>query len=311
MPETTAERAVGRWPGILAELGIPSTVLDQKHHPCPVPGCGGRDRFRFINKEGNGCYICSVCGGGSAFDLLMKFHGWEFKEAARQVDAVVGRINPSEAKADWTPAMKQKAMDRLWRGSKAVHPRDPVGRYLINRIGITTFPEAIRTALGVKHREGGTHPCMLAMLTAPDGKASMIHRTYLTEDGQKAAVGKQKMFMPGNIMEGSAVRLGPVCDKMGIGEGLENSLSAAKIHGISCWAAMSTRLLEKFRPPEGVKKLIIFGDLDSNFSGQASAYVLAHRICDMVEVELRFPPNLDVDWTDYLGSDQWQHQKSA
>src|SRR5580704_3616056 len=100
MPEsTTAERAAGRWPGILAELGIPSAVLDQKHHPCPI--CkAGKDRFRFINKDGNGGWICTHCKGGSSFDLLMKFHGWEFKEAARQVDAVVGRINPSEVKPD-------------------------------------------------------------------------------------------------------------------------------------------------------------------------------------------------------------------
>jgi putative DNA primase/helicase len=230
----------------------------------------------------------------------MKFRGWEFKEAARQVDAVVGRINPSEAKAEWTPAMKQKAMDRLWRTSTAVHPRDPVGRYLINRIGITTFPDTLRTALGVKHREGGTHPCMLAMLTGPDGKACMIHRTYLTDDGHKAAVEKQKMFMPGNIPDGAAVRLGPVCDTIVLAEGIESALSVTKLFGVTCWATCSTGIMQKWRPPEGVKKVIIFGDLDLNFAGKAAAYTLAHRICDVVEVGLRFPPEVGIDFNDVL-----------
>ena len=37
--------AHGRWPEILAALGIDPAALRNRHGPCP--GCGGRDRFRF------------------------------------------------------------------------------------------------------------------------------------------------------------------------------------------------------------------------------------------------------------------------
>ena len=44
------QEAAGRWQEILPALGgIPSEVLDGKHHFCPR--CGGKDRFRMIDRE--------------------------------------------------------------------------------------------------------------------------------------------------------------------------------------------------------------------------------------------------------------------
>src|SRR5439155_22198569 len=77
MLNSTIERAKGRWPGILAALGIPANALTGKHGPCPM--CGGKDRFRFSDNDGSGDYICSQCGAGYGMRLLEKFHGWDFK----------------------------------------------------------------------------------------------------------------------------------------------------------------------------------------------------------------------------------------
>ena len=64
--------AQGRWQGILAELGL-SDYLSGKHGPCPI--CGGKDRFRWDNKGGNGTYFCNQCGAGDGFKLLQEFKG--------------------------------------------------------------------------------------------------------------------------------------------------------------------------------------------------------------------------------------------
>ena len=56
----TSQAAKGKWKGILLTLGIPAEVLVPKHGPCPL--CGGKDRFRWDNKEGQGTYICNSCG---------------------------------------------------------------------------------------------------------------------------------------------------------------------------------------------------------------------------------------------------------
>ena len=74
--------ARGRWPAILADLGIEPTALRNNHGPCP--GCGGRDRFRFDDKDGRGTFICGQGGdpiAGDGFDLLCHTHGWTKTEA--------------------------------------------------------------------------------------------------------------------------------------------------------------------------------------------------------------------------------------
>jgi putative DNA primase/helicase len=42
--------------------------------------CGGKDRFRFDDKEGHGTWICTHCGAGDGFSLLMKVMGIDFKK---------------------------------------------------------------------------------------------------------------------------------------------------------------------------------------------------------------------------------------
>lgn len=44
--------ARGRWPQILHHFWIDASHLKNKHGSCPV--CGGKDRFRFDDKNG-GC----------------------------------------------------------------------------------------------------------------------------------------------------------------------------------------------------------------------------------------------------------------
>jgi hypothetical protein len=42
--------ARGEWPQVLGRIGVRTELLTPRHGPCP--GCGGRDRFRFDDKEG-------------------------------------------------------------------------------------------------------------------------------------------------------------------------------------------------------------------------------------------------------------------
>lgn len=52
--------ANGRWQSILAAAGIPSEILDGQHYPCPR--CGGHDRWRFSDVDGDGSVLCNQCG---------------------------------------------------------------------------------------------------------------------------------------------------------------------------------------------------------------------------------------------------------
>ncbi len=54
---STIERARGRWSEILPRLGIDARFLRNRHGPCPL--CGGKDRFRFDDRDGSGSYFCN------------------------------------------------------------------------------------------------------------------------------------------------------------------------------------------------------------------------------------------------------------
>src|SRR5215207_6479393 len=79
------ERARGRWKEILPQvLGVSVRVLDGKHGPCPH--CGGKDRWRFDNKNGEGTSICSQCGACDGVGLVMKVRGLDFASAAIEIE---------------------------------------------------------------------------------------------------------------------------------------------------------------------------------------------------------------------------------
>ena len=78
--EITAQ-AVGKWDYIFQSLGI--EVGNGKHCPCPV--CGGKDRFRFDNKNGRGTYICNQCGSGDGLELIKNYCQCDAKEASSKV----------------------------------------------------------------------------------------------------------------------------------------------------------------------------------------------------------------------------------
>jgi putative DNA primase/helicase len=293
------DRAQGRWLGILPALGIQESFLNGKHGPCPL--CGGKDRWRWDNREGRGTWICSRCGAGDGIALVMQKNGWDFREAAKQIDIVIGSVPADAPKRERGDCEKRDAMNKLWQSSKAVALDDPVGRYLAWRAGLTSFPSCLRTASNVRYQADppSFHPAMIAMVTGPDGAASTLHRTYLTADGRKAAVDEPRRMMPGTIVRGSAIRLAPAGDALGIAEGIETALSASALFGIPCWAAVNAAMLTAWQPPFEVKRIIIFADNDASYSGQAAAYALARRLGSQdYAVEVRVPVESGTDWND-------------
>lgn len=65
LADTVKEFARNRWGEIIPALSHADPAIFQstkKKHPCPL--CGGEDRFRFTNMDGDGSCICSKCNGG-------------------------------------------------------------------------------------------------------------------------------------------------------------------------------------------------------------------------------------------------------
>lgn len=298
----TADEAVGRWPGILSTLGIDQSYLQNKHGPCPI--CAGKDRYRFDDKEGRGTFICSHCGSGDGFRLLQQVLGMSFSQAAKEVDRIVGAVPAGPIAPQRTDASKIRALTKVWTESRPVERGDPVWRYLHQRVGIETVPGDIRLHPSLRYTDEdgqdlGRFPAMIARIRYPDGTGASIHRTYLTDQGTKAAVPQAKKLMAGKALNSTAVRLSGVRPALGIAEGIETALAASERFGIPVWAATNAALLEAWSPPAGVERVLVAGDNDSSFTGQAAAYALARRLIrEGLAVEVQIPSSVDTDWCD-------------
>ena len=295
----TIEAAQGRWKGIITMLGCDPKFLEDRHQACPF--CGGKDRFRFDDKDGSGSYFCSGCGAGYGMDFVRTMRGWDFPTAAREVDAIIGRVRADKTKSERSETDKRNALIRILRGAGRISPDSPSWIYLNRRCG---NPDGILNDLrhhpAIKHTGGGSHPALLAILRYPDGTGACVHRTYLTVDGQKASVDPVRMMMPApSPLSGSAIRLGPLSERLGIAEGIETSICVGKLAGLNVWSAVSANGLENWVPPEEAKSIAVFGDNDVSFTGQEAAYSLAKRLKTKgLDVEVHIPPIVGKDYCD-------------
>jgi putative DNA primase/helicase len=301
--ETTKERSVGRWKSILSAFGLTQQQLSGKHGPCPV--CGGRDRFRFDDKGGNGTWFCNQCGAGDGIGLVMRLKRVAFKEACQSIESYIPgaavATRSATSKVDW----EARGLD-LWAQCRPLDGSDTASLYLRRRGILPTRQPMLRHAprYGYVHedRHKTTHPAMVARYVSPDATHSTFHITYLDASGRKADVPSVKKLWPGRVPDGGAVRLAPSADTMGIAEGIETAMSAAQLFSVPVWAALNSGNLMKWQPPETARNIIVFGDRDESFDGQCKAYALAHRLkLSGLSVEVRLP-DFDGDWNDYLTS---------
>lgn len=244
-PEVAAA-ARGHWKTLLPSLGVDTHALNGKHGACP--GCGGKDRFRFDDKDGNGTFVCSQGNGdtlaGDGFILLEHVHGWTRPESFQAVKAALGLGSKIERTASFpasfadskpAPGREQspskmdmrKELSRvktLW--NQAVSIRGTIAdKYLASR-GILTDSIPIDAHLRF-HRwltqyqadgQGGFNiihegPAMVALVTNVHEEILGIHKTFIQPDGSgKANVpGGNSKFLKKCVerLNGGAVRIHP------------------------------------------------------------------------------------------------------
>jgi putative DNA primase/helicase len=302
--------AKGKWKSILKELaGINEKVLDGRHHPCPVTG-EGENRFRFSDRNGTGSYFCACSDGkGDGFDFLKCCKNWDFAEAAKEVEGVVGAL-PVTSKPEKSEEIILRDLRTLKR---SILPDDVIVRRYLAARGLGEMPELPRVLkhafsdYAIRQLSAKKLHAMLALVHNPQGKVVTFHLTYLQDDGlDRVRHDRAKVVAtPHGEMRGSAVRLAPITGRrLGVGEGIESSLSAGILFDVPTWATLNAQNMEQFVWPDDLDELLVFGDNDATtFTGQAAAYKLAHRAAvskrKVPKVTVHLPPPGE-DWNDVL-----------
>jgi DNA primase len=225
---------------------------------------------------------CFGCGWtGDVLDLVQQAYGVKLPAAIEMLDGGALRdleqqMAPAKPKVDLRPLI-----GRILGGASAIEGT-PAEAYLRGR-GITIpLPASLRFARlpppkiednGVLMANGPAPlPTMIAVVSDHAGGVVGIQRTYLTDDGRKAATtdpkGKVKYSL-GDVM-GGAIRLGAVISEgLAICEGIEDALSLIEMGAASAWAAAGTSMLPALRFPDEVRSVVIGGD--ANPAGRVAA----------------------------------------
>jgi putative DNA primase/helicase len=290
------ERCRGRWAGIIAALGLLSTrQLNGKAQPCPQ--CGGRDRWVFDDKEGTGSFLCRRCGAGYGTELVMRLTGWDFKAAAERIESVLGEVKMGTIRRERTDGETKSLLKSKWGTSGPMGPGGAMWAYLTRRCGEVPVTKVLRQRPVLI--AGTTYVAMVAAIQDVDGRMCGLHETYLTQAGEKANVDPQRR-VHGKMPEGCAIRLMPIPDDtMGVAEGIETAFSAAAMFGVPTWATVCDIRMAVFSPPEGVQRVLVFGDCDASYAGQTAAYGLARRLESRgINAEVHIPGAIGTDWND-------------
>lgn len=306
------QRAQNRWREILPALGADAQLLTNRGTACPV--CGGKDRFRFDDKDGKGTWFCNQShssesenangSAGNGFALIMDMKHCDFPEAARLVETIIGTesspVAVSAPHNEPNPAEDHAQVVALWRGGKPIAADNPAGQYLRRRLGVVVESRALRFHPAIPYGEA-TRAGMLSAYVDQSGGLSGLQRTFLTDDGNKSPMRNPRLTI-GKLPDGGAVRLmrlEPKHSVLGIAEGVETALAASAMFRVPVWAALNSGRLAVWEPPEGFKDILIFGDNDANKDGQKAAYTLANRLeLRKIITQVEIPSETGTDWND-------------
>ena len=298
------ERCAGKWGSILQAIGISKSFLSGRHSPCPL--CGGRDRFRWINRNGSGDWHCNQCLHGSGMDLAKLFLKCDFKTAAERIEAALGSASVDRVKKETDPRAARAASRRLWQSTQEI---TGVGLIYLEHRGVMIPPPTVmRFMPECRYDRETAYPALIAKIVDAQGHGVNLQKTYIARDGRgKAPVEKPYQMMAGTLPPGSAIRLFEPHTVLAIAEGWTTALSAYALFGIPCWSVLSATGIRKFTIPEEIEELLIFADADKNYTGQAAAYDRANRavVQDGIRANVYTPPEMGTDYNDVLLLQKW------
>jgi len=298
----TIERARNRWREILPQLGIETRFLQNRHGPCPL--CGGRDRYRFDDKDGSGSYYCHQCGAGAGLILIRKLNNWDFKTACDKIDEIIGR-DSSE-----TPRQKQAADQAKEKARRLARINRTLSQARDTQI-VAAFLKSKRLAITSTELRGhpdceyfddgrliGRFPAIVAPIRSADGEFVSAAVLY----GSRAPEPRKKFLPKVETINGAAVRLyAPENGHLWVAEGIATAMAARQLFGTPTWSLLSANGIKSWSPPDGITRVTVYADNDENYTGQAAAYDFARRLRSAgTAVDVMMPNAVGTDFADLL-----------
>lgn len=305
--QNTVSAAKGRWPQLLSALGI--NVAPHGHHsPCPV--CGGKDRFRFDNREGRGTWICNQCGAGDGLNLVERKLDISVKEAAVKVAEILGEVQPLAVHHDEAAEQKQKdnARHRAAGQAKALvnAARKAAGNAYLKNKG---WPdkEALNLQGSGLHVGGIDFAAGDLVIPLYDLSGHLVNAQLINGAGKKCTLAGGQVTGAAHHFEGNDNTV------IWMAEGYATGLTIHALTGETVYVTMGANnfphLAECLREKYPDALLLMAADNDENGTGQKKAKEAANLVNGNVAI-----PLIAGDWNDVFmqeGRDKAQEQLRA
>lgn len=264
----------------------------------------------FHVRESTGKFKCFGCGaGGDVIELLMHLERLTFPAAVRKLGGLEDkpqerRFAERQQVEEVPDESKRAAALAAWDASVPII--GTIGETYLRARGIGCDLSGADLRFNAQAPEGyklkrGKHPAMVAAIRTPAGEFIGAHLTYLLDDGSWKRP-SEPQFPDRRVLakkEGGFIRLGPICERMVVGEGIESSFSAAEISGRSPLAAVTSENMAKLPIIDGVSDYLIAYDRDEKGQGLKAGRQLGKRLFDAGLTARAYPPPRDCkDWND-------------
>lgn len=281
----------GAWRQTLEGYGC--KLPNGRHHgPCPV--CGGKDRFRFDDKDGRGTWFCSQCDpqSGGGLLLLSRYLGKPTIEVAKELigQDMPRTVAPVRKHSATDEQMRDEMRKRAKRGAeilmehsqKASHPymdgKGLYGEWLVNN----------QIMMGADQEK--IEPGALLLVPAyKDGELVNIQK--ITVEGKKRPIYGGDMSGVCHIISGT----GKI---VAITEGFATGVTVNRMTNATTYVAFNTgnlmAITAQARAENPGSNVVIFADNDDHGSGLK----YAEEASVPANAKIALPPEVG-DWDDY------------
>ncbi len=250
----------------------------------PGPGHGADDRSVSLFVDRSGRLVVTSWGRSTWQEVLDDLRDRGFVDERKQLTGSGSGVGRQAAPFDLSHAEKTRAAERIWSLGVGLagtlserHARlRAITRPLPGQEALRHSASAPLRAYDAADIRG--HPALLAALRTPLGDLTAVEVTFLDGSGRQSRRLRLSRKIIGWIPPGSAVRLDPAGAEMLVGEGVFTTLSATERFDLPGWALLSTSRLRTWRPPCGVRAVLVAGD--NGAAGRRAAEVLVDRLKD-------------------------------
>ncbi len=253
----------------------------------------------------------SIRDGDDGRLLLKCFSGCDSREILKTLSGMglLDGLAPVRRPEPQKPVNRAKTLNRIWGESIPIEGEGIVAKYMASRgiifedwpLDLREHPQMAVYADGKK--TGQVFPALVAIIRNEEGQPSGLHVTFLKSDGnRKAEIENPRRIIgwgEGSTRGGTVRLMKPSGGQIGLGEGLESTLSASILTGIPGWSALTAGGIERAVLPPEIRRVVIFADRDP--AGLKSAA----NACDRFrregrEAEILAPNEDKADFNDIL-----------